>query len=216
MRARSRSMALLVLLLVLAGCDAPPGEDAILAAEEPPVILFLGTSLTAGYGVLPHDAFPALVEERLREAGAPHRVVVAGRSGETSAGARARIDGELSSRVDVLVLESGANDLLQGTDPARTRRNLQAIIDTARARHPDIEILLLGIAAPEELATPHARRFARIYPELAERNDVALVPSLLEGVAGVPERNLGDGVHPNPGGHRRMADTVWEALVDLL
>jgi acyl-CoA thioesterase I len=142
--------------------------------------------------------------------------VAAGRSGETSAEALARMDRVLARRVDVLVLESGANDLLRGMDPDRTRRNLQAMVDAARRRHPGVEILLLGISAPEGLATPQARRFARIYPELARRNDLAVVPSLLEGVAGVPEHNLGDGIHPNAAGHRRMADTVWEALRDLL
>jgi acyl-CoA thioesterase I len=214
--ARTAAGALALMLAVL-GCERPAEEPVRSAPpEEPPVILFVGTSLTAGYGVLPQDAFPALIEARLRETGAPHRVVAAGRSGETSAEALARMDRVLARRVDVLVLESGANDLLRGMDPNRTRRNLQAMVDAARRRHPGVEILLLGISAPEGLATPQARRFARIYPELARRNDLAVVPSLLEGVAGVPEHNLGDGIHPNAAGHRRMAVTVWEALRDLL
>lgn len=216
-RAHLLFATLLGMVLSVAACEAPAEEPAgAPEPAEPPVILFVGTSLTAGYGVLPQDAFPALIEERLRETKRPHRVVIAGRSGETSAEALARIDRVLDRRVDILVLESGANDLLRSVDPARTRRNLQAMVDAALRRHPQVEILLLGIAAPEELATPHARRFARIYPELAERNDLSVVPSLLDGVAGVVEHNLGDGIHPNAAGHRRMADTVWEALRDLL
>jgi len=212
-------LALLVLLTAsVAGCDRPAEDGAVPTAElrAPPLILFMGTSLTAGYGVLPQDAFPALIEERLRAIEAPHEVLVSGQSGETSAEALERTRQTLQRRVDILVLETGANDMLRGMAPARTRRNVQAIIDTARRRHPEAEILLLGIAAPEELETPHTRQFARIYPELARRNGLALVPSLLEGVAGVPEHNLGDGIHPNAAGHRRMADTVWEKLRDLL
>jgi hypothetical protein len=135
-RARTAAGALALLLAVL-GCERPAEEPVRSAPpEEPPVILFVGTSLTAGYGVLPQDAFPALIEARLRETGAPHRVVAAGRSGETSAEALARMDRVLARRVDVLVLESGANDLLRGMDPDRTRRNLQAMVDAARRRTP--------------------------------------------------------------------------------
>lgn len=190
------------------------GEAAAATAESDsgPAILFVGTSLTAGLGVQPEEAYPALIEEKIDSAGLPFRVVNAGVSGETSAGALRRIDWLLRQPFDVFVLETGANDMLRGTDLDSTTANIQAIIDRVRAERPEARIVLIGMMAPPNLGRDYAQRFAAIYPELAARNDLTLVPFLLEDVGGVAELNLADGMHPSPEGHRIMAGTVWEVL----
>jgi acyl-CoA thioesterase-1 len=179
-------------------------------------VLFLGTSLTAGLGLDPEQAFPALVQRRIAQAGLPFRVVNAGVSGETSAGALRRVDWLLQQRVDVLVVETGANDALRGQDPRATRENIQAIIDRVRARAAPPKIVLVAMRAPTNTGADYAQAFRHLYPELAARNHVALVPFLLEGVAGIPELNQADGIHPTAEGHRRMADTIWAALEPVL
>jgi acyl-CoA thioesterase-1 len=180
------------------------------------VVLFLGTSLTAGLGLDPAQAYPARVAERIRAAGLPHRVVNAGVSGETAAAARRRLDWLLKQRVDVLVVETGANDGLRGQDPDATRADIQAIIDRARKGAPAPRILLVGMQAPPNLGRPYAERFRAIYPELARQNGVALVPFLLDGVAGEARLNQPDGVHPTAEGQERLAENVWKALRPLL
>lgn len=184
--------------------------------DSPPIVLFFGDSLTAGFGVDENDAFPALVQEHIAAAGLPHRVIAAGVSGETSAGGLRRIDWVLRSPVAVLVIELGGNDGLRGIPPAATEANLQAIIDRARERHPESRILLAGMRIPPNLGPEYTRAFEAIYPRLAERNGVALIPFLLEGVGGRPEFNLPDGIHPTPEGHRRVALNVWRELEPLL
>lgn len=181
-----------------------------------PVVLFLGTSLTAGLGLDPAQAYPARIAERMRAAGLPHRVVNAGVSGETAAAARRRLDWLLQQRVDVLVIETGANDALRGQDPDATRADVQAIVDRARQARPAPRLLLLGMQAPPNLGRPYAERFRAIYPDLARKNDIALVPFLLDGVAGVPSLNQPDGVHPTAAGQERLAENVWPALRPLL
>jgi acyl-CoA thioesterase-1 len=179
-------------------------------------VLFLGTSLTAGLGLDPAQAYPERIAERIRAAGLPHRVVNAGVSGETAASARRRLDWLLKQRVDVLVIETGANDGLRGQDPEATRADVQALIVRAREQQPAPRILLVGMQAPPNLGRPYAERFRAIYPELARANDVALVPFLLEGVAGVPALNQPDGVHPTAEGQERLAENVWTVLRPLL
>ncbi len=206
--------------LLLTACDggernaAVAGEPAAPPDPDPaaPVVLFLGTSLTAGYGVLPEEAYPALIQEKIDSAGLPHRVINAGVSGETSAGALRRVDWLLRQPFQVLVLETGANDMLRGFDVDTTRANLQAIIDRIEAARPDAQIVLAGMLALPNLGSEYVREFRRIYPELAERNDLPLVPFLLEGVGGVSDLNLPDGIHPNAEGHQRIAENVWEVL----
>lgn len=196
----------------LAAGRATAGADN----DTAPVILFLGTSLTAGYGLTPEEAYPALIQEKLDSAGVPYRVVNAGVSGETSAGGLRRIDWLLRQPVRVLVLELGANDALRGQDPARTRRNLQEIIDRTRARHPGARIVIAGMLAPPNLGEQYGARFRRLYPELARRNRAALVPFLLEGVAAVPALNQADGIHPTAEGQRIIAENVWRVLGPVL
>lgn len=176
----------------------------------------MGTSLTAGLGLDPSQAYPARIEEKIRAAGMPYRVVNAGVSGETSAAARRRLDWLLKQRVDVLVIETGANDGLRGQDPGATRTEIQAMIDRARAAQPPPRIVLIGMQAPPNLGRDYTERFRAVYPELARANDVVLVPFLLDGVAGVARLNQADGIHPTAEGHRILADTVWRALRPVL
>ena len=176
----------------------------------------MGTSLTAGYGVDPDQAFPAVIQRKIAEAGLPHRVVNAGLSGETSAGALRRLEWLLRQPFDLLVLETGANDMLRGQDPDSTRANVQAILDRVRSERPEARIVLLGMRGAPNLGRSYTRRFEEIYPELARRNDLRLVPVLLEDVAGRPELNLPDGIHPNPEGQERAAENVWEVLQEEL
>jgi acyl-CoA thioesterase-1 len=194
----------------------PPAASARADADTRPAILFLGTSLTAGLGLDPAEAYPALIQQRLDAEGRAYRVVNAGVSGETSAGALRRIDWLLRQSVAVLVVETGANDGLRGQDPARLRDNIQAIIDRARAKDPPPRLLLVGMHAPRNLGDEYGSRFSAVYPELARRNELALVPFLLEGVAGRPAMNQPDGIHPTAAGQRMIAETVWKGLEPLL
>ena len=186
------------------------------AAAEPRTVVFFGDSLTAGFGVDLKEAFPALLQNKIAAAGLPWRTVNAGLSGETSAGGRRRITWLLKQPVDCLVLELGANDGLRGLAPAETLANLQAIIEQARTVNPQVRVLLAGMMMPPNFGEDQTREFAAIYPTLAEKNHVALVPFLLAGVGGVTELNQPDGIHPTAAGHARVADTVWKFLRPLL
>jgi acyl-CoA thioesterase-1 len=215
-------------LLGASGCgggsrDAAPGAHATSPApttaptSEAPVVMFVGTSLTAGLGVSPDEAYPALIQQRIDAAGLPFRVVNAGVSGETSAGARRRLDWLLSRRrVAVLVIETGANDGLRAQDPDATRANIEAMLERAAREDPPPRVVLIGMQAPPNYGPEYARRFRALYPELAAKHHVALVPFLLQGVGGVATLNQADGVHPTPEGHRIMADTVWKVFGPLL
>lgn len=188
--------------------DAPPGDDR-------PVILFVGTSLTAGLGLAdPALAFPGLVQARLDSAGLSFRVVNAGISGETSASALRRIDWLLGQGpVAVLFLETGANDGLRGQDPDTLRANIDRILQRARVQDPPPRLILAGMEAPPNLGAEYTRRFREVFPAAAAANGAALVPFLLEGVAGEPDLNQSDGIHPTPEGHRKIADLIWEEVL---
>jgi acyl-CoA thioesterase-1 len=199
---------------------APPSRSqantADAAPDLRPVVLFVGTSLTAGYGLPSDAAFPALIGQQIADAGLDYRVVNAGVSGDTSAGGLSRIDWLLRAPLSVLVLELGANDMLRGQDPEALRDNLTAIVERARAAHPEVRLLIAGMRAAPNLGIAYARRFEDVYPELAEHFDAALVPFLLVGVAGDAGLNQADGIHPTAEGHRVIADTLWPALRPLL
>lgn len=205
----------LLLALALLSPSLPAAAPAAGAART---VVFLGDSLTAGYG-LPDpasEAYPALIAARLRAAGSTWKVVNAGISGDTTAGGLRRIDWTLRAPVDVLVVALGANDGLRGVDPAVTAANLRGIIERARARHPAVRILLAGMQLPPELGAAHTAAFARVFPDVAAATGAALVPFLLAGVGGDPTLNLGDRIHPNAAGHAVMAATVWPHLEPLL
>jgi acyl-CoA thioesterase-1 len=178
-----------------------------------PTILFIGTSLTAGLGLDPESAFPAVVGHMLDSAGRPARIVNAGISGETSAGARARIDWVLRQPADVIVLETGANDGLRGLSVSAARDNIQTILERIRAKQPAARVLLVQMEAPPNLGSAYTTAFHAMYPELAKANRVELVPFLLNGVAGIPSLNQEDGIHPNRAGAQIVARTVFDALV---
>jgi acyl-CoA thioesterase I len=196
------------------------GEGAAAPTASPPAdapaIVFLGDSLTAGFGLDPDQAYPAVIQRKIDEAGLRYRVVNAGVSGETSAGARRRIEWVLAQPVAVLVVETGANDGLRGQDPAATADNIQAIIDRARRQPSPPRVVLVGMEALPNYGPDYVRRFGAIYPRLARKNDVALVPFLLDGVGGVASLNQADGIHPTAEGQRKLAETVWKTLRPLL
>jgi len=177
-----------------------------------PAIVFLGTSLTAGLGLDPDQAYPALVQRKLDSAGLGYTVVNAGVSGESSAGAVRRIDWILREPPAVLLIETGANDGLRGQDPDSIKANIQLMIDQVRQRSPSTRIILAGMEALPNLGADYTRRFRAIFPALAAANHVALVPFLLDGVAGVDSLNQQDGIHPNETGARMVADNVWPVL----
>jgi acyl-CoA thioesterase-1 len=203
-------MTRLLLLLCLIAAHAAA------AAAAPRTLVFFGDSLTAGYGVDPDEAFPALIQKKIDEAGRSWRVVNAGLSGETTAGGLRRLDWVLRQPVDLMVIELGANDGLRGLKPEMTRANLQAIIDRIRARQPQAVVVLAGMKIPTNLGPDYTHAFAAIYPELAATNHVALIPFLLEGVGGQSDLNQGDGLHPTVEGQAKVADTVWKVLLPLL
>jgi acyl-CoA thioesterase-1 len=189
---------------------------ARMAAAENKTVVFFGDSLTAGYGLDPDEAFPALIQKKIDAAGIPARVVNAGLSGETTAGGLRRLNWILRQKVDVLVIELGANDGLRGIAPNATRANLQAMIDQVREKYPHAVIVLAGMQLPPNLGPEYTQKFAAIFPELAKSNQVTLISFLLAGVGGVPSLNQGDGMHPTAKGDRIVADNVWKILEPLL
>jgi acyl-CoA thioesterase-1 len=212
----------LVALVTACGHDERSSDRGSTESQAPVVdttervVLFLGTSLTAGYGLPADQAFPALVQSQIDSAGFSFRVVNAGNSGETSAGGLRRIGWLLRQPLAVLVLELGANDMLRGQDVEAMRGNLQQIIDRTRIAHPGARIVIAGMRAAPNLGEPYGRAFTATFVELAEENDAALIPFLLDGVAGVPELNQPDGNHPTAEGQLIVADNVWRVLEPLL
>lgn len=186
------------------------------AQNQQKVILFYGNSLTAGMGLDPKQAFPNLIQQKINKTDEEYLVVNAGLSGETSAGGFSRIDWVLRQQVDIFVLELGANDGLRGLPLQSTRQNLQGIIDKVQQKYPGVKVIIAGMMVPPNMGEDYSVEFVKIYPELAKKNRAELVPFLLEGVAGNPDLNLPDGIHPNAEGHEVVADNVWEVLKPFL
>lgn len=182
----------------------------------PKVILFYGDSLTAGYGLSPEEAFPALVEKKLNKAEKVAKVVNAGLSGETTAGGLSRLNWVIRQPIDVFVLELGANDGLRGLPLEQTEKNLQAIIDQVKAKYPKVKIVIAGMMVPPNMGPEYTANFRKIFPEIAKKNNATLIPFLLQDVAGNEKLNLGDGIHPNPEGHKIVADNVVKVIEPLL
>lgn len=192
------------------------GRATVHAAAARRTVLFVGTSLTAGLGLDPDSAYPAIIQRKIDAAGLAFDVVNAGVSGETSAGARQRMAWLLRQPFDVMVLETGANDGLRGTPVSETRENIQAIIDTVRRVRPEARIVLVQMEALPNLGQRYTRAFHETYPLLARRNHLPLLPFLLDGVAAHPALVQGDGLHPNDAGERIVADHVWRGLEPIL
>ena len=179
-------------------------------------IVFLGTSLTAGYGLPESEAYPALIETRLASAGLDYRVVNAGVSGDTSAGGLRRLDWLLRLPIAVLVLELGANDMLRGQDVNALESNLGEILERTRSAHPNVRFLVEGMRAAPNLGREYGEAFDAVYPRIAERFDAAFVPFFLEDVVARPDLNQADGIHPTAEGHALIAERVWKVLEPLL
>jgi acyl-CoA thioesterase-1 len=186
------------------------------AAPMTKTVLFLGDSITAGHGVDPSQAYPAIIQNKIDAKGWPFKVINAGQSGDTSAGGLNRLEWLLKNRIDVLVLELGANDGLRGLPVENMRQNLQAIIDRTRARYPQAKIIIAGMKLPPNLGGDYGRRFEAVFSELAKKNKAGLVPFVLEGVGGVRNLNLGDAIHPTPEGHKLVAANVWRVLEPVM
>ncbi len=179
-------------------------------------ILFFGTSLTAGYGLDPSEAYPALIQNRIDSLKLPYKVINAGLSGETSAAGKGRIDWLLKQPVDIFVLELGANDGLRGIAVTETTKNLQFIIDQVRAKYPNVKMVLAGMQVPPNMGATYANGFKEMFPKLAAQNKMKLIPFLLDGVGGVPKLNQADGIHPTAEGDKILAENVWRKLEPLL
>lgn len=228
----------LLLVLFLAGCSS---DDDASATQEPIEdrnastsasadrsepsgtgdstairVVLLGDSITAGLGVDPDSAFPALLQDRIDRAGLDARIVDAGISGDTSTGGLSRIDWLLEDGIDILVLELGGNDGLRGIDLGLTRRNLAGIIERTREQAPEARIIVAGMMVPPNLGHEYTETFRLMYPALADQYDTELIPFILEGVGGVESMMQSDGIHPNTRGHARTAENVWAVLEPVL
>ena len=187
-----------------------------LPASERKTIVFFGNSLTAGMGLEPEQGFPARIQEKIDSLGLDYFVVNAGISGETTASGESRIGWLMREEIDIFVLELGANDGLRGIPLTETRENLQAIIDAVKKNNPDVKIVLAGMQIPPNMGPEYTSEFRKLFPEIAEKNDAYLIPFLLEDVAGIPELNQADGIHPTEEGQRIVAQNVWDILKPIL
>jgi acyl-CoA thioesterase-1 len=182
------------------------------------MVLVFGDSLTAGYGLddPEDDAYPSVLQQKVKDAKLPYTIVNAGNSGETSAGGLGRIDWVLRQKVDVFVLELGANDGLRGVPVTETRRNLQAIIDKVKSKYPNAKLIMCGMQIPPSMGKTYTADFKALFPNLAQKNHMTLVPFLLEHVGGIPKLNQADGIHPTKEGAKIVADNVWAVLKNVL
>ena len=179
-------------------------------------ILFVGTSLTAGYGLDADSAYPLQIQKMIDDAKLPFTVVNAGVSGETSAALLRRLDWLMRQPCDVVVIETGANDGLRGIPVEEMKANVERVVARVRAARPNARIVLIQMEAPPNLGASYTRRFHDVFPDVARSARTDLLPFLLDGVAGNPELNQADGIHPNYAGERIVARNVWKGLRPLL
>ncbi|MBG7630848.1 MAG: arylesterase [Bacteroidetes bacterium] len=219
-----------LLLLVLFSCGSDSSkkqkttEKAAVETENnsekssaPKTILVFGDSLTAGYGLDDvNDAFPAIIQTKIDSLSLGYTVINSGLSGETTAGGKNRINWVLNQKIDVFILELGANDGLRGVPLTETSKNLQAIIDAVLAKNPATKIILAGMQLPPNMGQDYITKFKTIFPELAKKNNLKLIPFLLKDVGGIPELNQGDGIHPTIEGQRILANNVWAVLETVI
>ena len=219
------SISILALLFISVSCgnnEKPAVKDQHVTTknakdiEKTKTILFFGNSLTAGYGLTPSEAFPALIQGKLDSLKLPYKVINAGVSGETSSGGNSRIDWILRQPLDVFVLELGGNDGLRGIPLSETKKNLQSIIDKVKAKNPTARLLIAGMQIPPNMGQKYTTEFRSVFPDLAKKNGVALLPFLLQGVGGEEKLNQQDGIHPTAEGHKIVAENVWKELEKLL
>ncbi len=191
-------------------------ENEISEISSEKTILFFGNSLTAGYGLDTKESFPSLIQDRLDSLELKYTVINAGLSGETTAGGKNRLSWVLKQKVDIFVLELGANDGLRGIPLDETRNNLQTIIDAVREKNSETKIILAGMQIPPNMGQEYTKEFRTIFPDLAKKNNLQLIPFLLDGVAGNPDLNLPDGIHPTAEGQKIVRENVWVILEGLL
>ncbi|TQI70468.1 acyl-CoA thioesterase-1 [Gramella sp. Hel_I_59] len=184
--------------------------------ENSKTILFFGDSITAGYGLETDEAFPNLIQQRLDSLGFDYTVINAGLSGETTAGGLNRIDWVLKQNVEIFVLELGANDGLRGVPLAETRSNLNKIVDYVQEKNSETKIILAGMQIPPNLGADYTTEFRNLFPELAKKENIYLIPFILDGVAGDPELNQQDGIHPTAEAQPILVENIWETLEPLL
>ena len=208
-------LVLLTSALIYSGI-ASPGEPAAHKNNDSKRIVCFGNSITAGYGVDPTQAYPAVLQHLIDQSGKKYEVINAGLSGDTSADGLSRIDWILRQPVDIFLLELGGNDGLRGLSLDETLKNLQAIIDKVEKKYPEAKIVIAGMKIPPNMGETYTHAFEKIYPELAQKNKVKLIPFLLAGVGGDPELNQPDGIHPNVKGHKIVAENVYKVIKDML
>lgn len=202
---------LLILHLIISSSGMQnPGDGRL------KTILFFGDSITAGLGIDPDQAFPALIQKKVEGEKWMFRVINGGVSGETSAGGLRRINWVLQRKIDVLILELGGNDALRGVDLENTKSNLQGIIERVRKKDPEVRIIVAGMQAPPNLGLAYTTKFQKMYPDLVKKNKTAFIPFILQDVGGIRDLNLPDGIHPTVEGHKIVAETVWKVLKPVL
>ncbi|MEP7078133.1 MAG: arylesterase [Chthoniobacterales bacterium] len=207
----------LTLCLFASGLSSSAGDvSAPVPDAATKTLVFLGDSLTAGHGVRADESFPSLIEEKIRSTGLSVVTQNAGVSGDTTAGGLRRIDWLLQRKIDVLVIELGANDGLRGLPTATIRTNLQGIIEKTKATYPGAKFVVAGMQIPPNMGSDYAASFQRVFPELAAANQAELIPFLLDGVGGHRELNQSDLIHPTAAGHRVIAENIWRVLRPLL
>jgi acyl-CoA thioesterase-1 len=200
---------LAVMLLLCAGSDGVVPRDSSARVKR---IVVLGDSLSEGYLLKRSQAWPMLLVDKLRADGLEYEVVNASRSGDTTSGGLIRLSPQLKSRIDIFVLELGINDAFRGTPIRQIEANLQEIIDRVRKVNPGVAIVICGMQVPNYSGDDYVAQFSQMYVDLAQKNEAALIPSLLEHVMGNPQLNLNDGIHPNPAGHKILVENVWRVL----
>ncbi|WP_234047399.1 arylesterase [Luteolibacter pohnpeiensis] len=193
-----------------------PKANSTDAKPAPGRIVILGDSITAGYGLDPDEAYPSILQEKIKAAGLNYVVVNAGVSGDTTAGGLRRVAWALGSGADVLVIALGGNDGLRGTPPAETEKNLDDIIKKAKAKQPDIKIIIAGMQMPANFGQDYVTKFRDVFPKVAKDNNAGLVPFLLEHVGGIPSLNQADRIHPTKEGQKLVAENVWPTLEKVL
>ncbi|MVN21938.1 arylesterase [Mucilaginibacter arboris] len=217
----------LILIFIFCGCgnnarqntntEKDTVKEASAKSQQQKNILFFGNSLTAGYGLDdPDQAFPAIIQQNIDSLKLPYKVINGGLSGETSSDGKNRINWLLKQPVNIFVLELGANDGLRGIPVAETEVNLQSIIDQVKTKYPNVKMILTGMQVPPNMGGKYADDFKKIFPRLAKKNNMQLVPFLLENVAGIRELNQRDGIHPTAKGAKIVAQNVWVVLKGML
>jgi len=191
-------------------------EETTNANDTAKRIVILGDSITAGYGLDPKEAYPALLQGKINDAKLPYTVTNAGISGDTTAGGLRRIGWAMAKGADVLVIALGGNDGLRGTSPEETKKNLLGIITKARSKNSEIKILIAGMQMPDNMGADFTARFKALFPEVGKESKSTLIPFLLEGVGGVEQLNQPDGIHPTTEGQAKIAENVWKLLQPVI